>query len=357
MSTPDDGVGMPERDAVPASRGYRMPAEWTVHERCWMAWPCNAALWGSGLAAAREAYAEVAQTISRFEPVVMVARPEDAGEAEQLCGPEIEIMTLPIFDSWMRDMGPSFVVDRSGSVAGVDWGFNAWGNDEGRPQFELDTDDAIAAAVLERARAGRFRAPLILEGGSIHVDGEGTLITTEQCLLNRNRNPGLTREQIEDVLAGYLGVERIIWLGQGLEDDDTDGHVDNLACFARPGVVMAFACSDPEDPHHAIARENLARLRAACDANGRGLDLVEIEQPSPRRMANGRRLAMSYVNYYLPNGGVVVPGFDDPVRDANAVAVLREVFPDREVVQVPGIDIVRGGGNVHCITQQQPAGC
>lgn len=340
---------------MPVSDGYRMPAEWTEHERCWMAWPCNIGLWGAGLPAARKAYAEVARTIASFEPVVMVARPQDAAEAEQLCGPEIEVMPLPIFDSWMRDVGPTFLVDAAGSVAGVDWRFNAWGNDEEHPQSVLDTDDAIAAAVLQRAAVPRYRAPLVLEGGSIHVDGEGTLITTEQCLLNRNRNPELGREQIETILGSYLGVERFIWLGEGLEDDDTDGHVDNLACFASPGLVIALSCDDPQDPHFAVTRDNLARLRAARDAKGRALEIVEIEQPRPRRMPGGRRLAMSYVNYYLPNGAVIVPGFDDLERDANAVAVLREVFPGRDIVQVPGLDIVRGGGNVHCITQQQPA--
>jgi len=322
-----------------------------------MAWPCNLALWGDGLKAARYAYAEVARSIARFEPVFMVADPADRSNAAVLCGDSVTIVTFPLNDSWMRDTGPSFVVNDAGNVAGVDWAFNDYGNKENKPVDSYADSAALATRILERVGSRQFQAPLVLEGGSIHVDGEGTLLTSEQCLLNPNRNPNLSRQQIEEALCDYTGSKKVIWLGQGLLDDDTDGHVDNLACFVRPGTVMALTCNDPEDDNYSALQDNLARLRQAIDARGQPLEIMEVEQPEKRiNPVNGLRLAMSYINYYIANGAVIVPGFDQPDRDAAAVRALEQAFPEREVVQVPGQDIIPGGGNVHCITQQQPRG-
>lgn len=340
---------------TPAEAGFRMPPEWALHERCWMAWPCHLDLWGERLPAARRAFAQVARTIARFEPVTMLVCPQEVAEATRLCGPQVHIEVQPLTDSWMRDMGPSFVLGPQGELAGVDWQFNNWGNKEGYPQARIALDDAVAGSVLTRAGARGFEAPLVLEGGSIHVDGEGTVLTTEQCLLNPNRNPHLGREQIEAQLHAHLGTEHVVWLGEGLTDDLTDGHVDNIACFARPGVVVALTCSDPSDSNYAPLQDNLRRLARARDARGRALEVVTLEQPAPRWFADGRRIPLSYVNYYLANGAVIVPTFEDRQRDAAALATLAEVFPEREVVGVAGLDIVVGGGNVHCITQQQPA--
>jgi agmatine deiminase len=318
-----------------------------------MEWPCRGELWGEQIEAAREAYAEVAETVARFEPVTMIAKPKNVIEASLRLGKEknVTLLTLPHDDSWMRDNGPTFVVNAAGEVAGVDWRWNAWGN----KYPEHDRDAAIAEEVLKHLEMRRYEAPLVLEGGAVHTDGEGTLLTTESCLLNPNRNPGLGRADMEELLAAYLGIRRVIWLGAGLKDDDTDGHVDNLACFAKPGMVLALSCSDPADANHGALKDNLARLRGATDAQGRTLEVIEIEQPRPRYFADGRRMALSYINFYVANDAVIVPAFEDP-QDARAFEIISRAFPGREGVQVPALDIVYGGGGIHCITQQQPVG-
>jgi agmatine deiminase len=326
-----------------------MPAEWAPHERCWMAWPCRDDLWGDGLGAARAAYAEVAKAIAGFEPLTMLANSEDLEAAAAGCGGTVDCQSLPLDDSWMRDSGPTFVIDGRGGLAGVDWRFNAWG-DKFQP---YDQDALIAERLLERLAVRRYAAALVLEGGSIHVDGEGTLLTSEQCLLNPNRNPDLDRAGIEDMLRRYLGVKTFVWLGQGLDNDDTDGHVDNIACFVRPGVVMAATCDDPADPNHAILNDNLARLKRARDAKGRALEIIELPQPREARHLDGQRLALSYVNFYIANGGIVMESFGD-ANDAQAYEIVSKAFPDRKVVQVRAEAILAGGGGIHCITQQQP---
>ncbi|WP_299393095.1 agmatine deiminase [Pelagibius sp.] len=336
-------------ERTPVDGGFFMPAEWAPHERCWMAWPCRGSLWEEGLDKARDAYAAVARAIAGFEPVTMLANPSELEDARTRCGAEVDCLALPLDDSWMRDFGPSFLVDGKGCLAGVDWGFNAWGN-----RFHpYDQDALVAERVLAQLGVARYRAPLVLEGGSIHVDGEGTLLTSEECLLHPNRNPDLDRTAIEDLLRRYLGIEAFVWLGQGLDKDDTDGHVDNIACFVRPGVVMAVTCDDPADPNHAILRDNLARLAKAKDAKGRALEVIELPLPREARYLDGQRLSLSYVNYYIANGGVVMPSFGDP-QDPVALEIVAASFPGRKVAQVPAGDILVGGGGIHCITQQQP---
>ncbi|MCW2247153.1 agmatine deiminase [Azospirillum fermentarium] len=338
---------------TPAARGFRMPGEWVPHTRCWMAWPCRPETWPEGrFDAATQAYAEVARAIAEFEPVTMVCDPADVAEASLACGAGgsgIQILPVPLSDSWIRDTGPSFVTDGRGALAGVHWGFNAWGGN----YAECGKDREVGRLVLEHLGLERFRAPLVMEGGSFHVDGEGTLITTEQCLLNPNRNPHLSRDEIEQHLKDHLGVNTVIWLGEGYQDDETDGHIDEIACFARPGVVLALTTDDPADPNFKIFHDNLDRLSRARDAHGRALEVVTLPQPA-RRDENGMRLTLSYTNLYIANGGVVAPSFEDP-HDDEAFRILRKVFADREVIQVPALDIVRGGGGIHCITQQQPA--
>lgn len=333
----------------PADDGFFMPAEWAPHARCWMAWPCRDSLWEDGLDAARDAYAAVARAIAAFEPVTMLANEKDRADAAARCGAAVTCQALPLDDSWMRDSGPTFVIDGKGGIAGVDWRFNAWGE-----KFHpFDQDAQIAERLLAQLGVKRYAAPLVLEGGSIHVDGEGTLLTSEECLLHPNRNPDLDRAAIEDLLRHYLGVSAFVWLGQGLDKDDTDGHVDNIACFVRPGVVMAVTCDDPADPNHAILGDNLARLKKAHDAKGRALEVIELPLPREARHRDGQRLALSYVNYYIANGGIVMPSFDD-AHDALARDIVAKAFPDRKVTQVPALPILAGGGGIHCITQQQP---
>ncbi len=322
-----------------------------MHRRTWMCWPCRISAWGSpeGLARAKAATARVAAAVSTFEPVVMAARPQDASEAGDACGGTAEIFEIPLDDSWARDIGPTFL--GGGAQAGVAWRFNAWGG-KYRP---FENDAAFAAGVLERARTRVYRAPMVCEGGAIHVDGEGTLITTEQCLLNPNRNPKLDRHRVEETLAGFTGAERIVWLGGIFADDETDGHVDNLACFAAPGRVIVGIPASRSHPDWEVvgaARRQLAETR---DARGRTLQIVELPQPRKTRADwRGRLLVSSYVNFYFVNGGLVMPGFDDPA-DLPARAVLADCFPGRDIVQVDALDIVQGGGGIHCITQQEPA--
>jgi agmatine deiminase len=336
---------------TPAEAGFFMPAEWERHSRTWMAWPTRTELWGAKFADAQAAYADVAKAIARFEPVTMVANGVDIARVRAACGTAVEAVALPIDDSWMRDSGPSFLLDANGEVAGADWGFNAWGS-----KFPpWDKDAALAGRIIEHLSMRAFKTPFILEGGSIHVDGEGTVLTTEQCLLNPNRNVGHSRADIEAQLRAWLGASAVIWLGEGLENDHTDGHIDDIACFVRPGVVMAATCDDPSDPNHKPLNDNLQRLRAARDARGRALSIIEMPLPRRREVLGVGRLASSYVNFYIANGGIVAPSFDDP-RDQAAKAILQAAFPDHDVVMVPCLTIIEGGGSIHCITQQQPAG-
>jgi agmatine deiminase len=312
-----------------------------------MAWPCNHAIWHHGLETAQRNVAEVVRAILEFEPVSLLVRPEHREPAFQLCGSEVEYIDYPLDDSWMRDFGPTFVTDGSGGLAGVDWQFNGWG------KYPHDHDRDVARFILERLGLPRIEAPLVLEGGAIHVDGEGSVLVTEQCLLHPNRNPGLSRGEIEDRVLAHLGAGQMIWLGQGIADDDTDGHVDELACFVAPGTVLALVSSDRGDIDYAPLQDNLARLREASDSRGRPLEVVTVEQPAITRVG-GRRLSQSYINFYIANGGVIMPAFNDRRRDDAARAIVQSLFPDRIVRQLPAQELAVGGGNIHCITQQQP---
>ena len=340
-------------DPCPARDGYAMPAEWTQHLRTWMCWPCRTEAWGGpeGLLRAKQAYARVARAISTFEPVVMAVRPEEAPEVALACKGKVDTFEVRIDDSWARDTGPTFLTRRDGARAGVAWRFNAWGN-----KYHPYTDDrAFAARVIESAGVAGYDAPMICEGGAIHTDGEGTLITTEQCLLNPNRNPNLTQQQVEERLALFTGSRRIIWLGEGFSDHETDVHVDSIACFAGAGRVIVGVPASRRHPDYEPVIETIRRLGEARDAEGRVIEVVELAQPQKQRTdRQGRPLAASYVNFYLPNGGVVMPSFDD-ANDEGARAVLADCFPGRDILQVDALDIVAGGGGIHCITQQEPA--
>ncbi|WP_225764627.1 agmatine deiminase [Inquilinus sp. Marseille-Q2685] len=336
---------------VPASLGYVMPAEWEPHSRCWMAWPCRDEVWGEQMDAARTAYADVARAIAEFEPVTMVCNPADVAEASLTLGngTPIDVVSMEIDDSWLRDSGPTFLLDRNGHLAGAHWRFNAWGQ-----KYQPYSRDAVVAKrILKHVGARRFRAPFVLEGGAVHVDGEGTVLTTEQCLLNPNRNPDVTKAQVEQNLRDWLGVSTVIWLPEGLEDDETDGHVDEIACFVRPGVVLALSTDDKSDGNFDVLQTNLDILRSAKDAKGRPLQVIEVPQPA-RQEHKGKRLSLSYINFYIANGGVVMPAFD-VAEDERAFRIIRDAFPNRRVVQVHARDIFLGGGGIHCITQQQPA--
>jgi agmatine deiminase len=357
--------------STPAADGYRMPGEFEPHAGCWMAWPERPDNWRLGAKPAQHAYAAVAEAINASEPVTVAVSDAQFEHCRSLLSPSIRVVEVSTDDAWIRDMGPTFLVDGNGGRRGVDWHFNAWGGLSGGLYFPWDRDERVARKVLEIEGADRYRAPIVLEGGSIHVDGQGTVMSTEECLLNPNRNPELSREEIEQTLFEYLGATQMIWLGQGVYNDETNGHVDNLACFARPGVVLLTYCEDESDPQHAISRDAEERLEAATDARGRAIEVVRLPSPGPVTITAeeaegvdviagtlprraGDRLAASYANFYIATKRIVYPLLDERY-DEQAAEVLRDCFPEREVVGVPAREVLLGGGNIHCITQQVPA--
>lgn len=342
--------------STPRSEGFKMPPEWHQRAGTLMSWPVRAEAWLAGLEEAREGYSEVAAAIGEFEALTMVVRPELAAELRRRLGSAAEVWELPHDDSWLRDNGPTVVLDPSGAAAGVSWRFNAWG----RKYEPYDADDALAARILDRLGLRRFDAPLVLEGGSIHVDGEGTVLTTEECLLAPDRNPDLSKEDIEGYLRDYLGAEVVLWLDRGLWGDETDGHVDNLACFVRPGLVVMQTAADSDSPNYRNSRNNLDRLALMRDAAGRRLEVAALPEP-PSRSWGGESLTLSYINFYPVEGGLIVPlfgsdGSSDMRRaDDRALGILTDLYPGRKIVGIDGMKIIKGGGNVHCITQQLPA--
>ena len=359
--------------STPRADGYAMPAEWAAHSQTWMLWPERPDNWRLGAKPAQAAFAEVAKAIAGFEPVTVgVSAAQYTNATLQLDHPAIRVVEISSDDAWVRDTGPTFVTNGQGGLRGVDWSFNAWGGFAGGLYWPWQRDDQVADKILGLERCPRYRTEgFVLEGGAIHVDGEGTLITTAECLLNPNRNPHLQQPEIEQMLRDYLGVECIIWLPQGLYNDETDGHVDNFCCFVRPGEVLLAWTDDPEDANYARCQAALAVLEQAVDAQGRSLKVHRMPIPGPIHATEQEcagvdpvpgsqprspdiRLAGSYVNFLIVNGGIIAPSFDDP-QDAMARAVLEQVFPERRVVMVPGREILLGGGNIHCITQQQPA--
>jgi agmatine deiminase len=329
---------------TPRAAGLRLPAEWAPHERTLMAWPARFELWGTAWEQAKRDYAAIARAIAAFEPVLMVAPPGARADVRRRCGRGVDVVEIPIDDSWMRDSGPIVVSGADGRRGGVDFRFNGWGE-----KFTpYDRDDAMSSVLLERLGIERFEAPLVLEGGSITVDGDGTLIATEQCLLHPSRNPSLSRDQIERLLGEYLGVDVVVWIPNGLSQDrDTDGHVDNVAQFAGPGRVVAQAVPDPASPDHERMAANLERLRAA------GLEVITLDE-LPATDVRGAPGCCPYTNFYVCNDAVIVPVTEeDPDRDADALAAIGAAF-GREAVPAPGRLLAEGGGGVHCITQQVP---
>lgn len=358
-------------NSTPKQDGFRMPAEYEKHAGCWMLWPERPDNWRNGAKPAQRAFTSVAAAISQFEPVTVGVNQGQFQNARALLPSNIRVVEISSNDAWIRDTGPTFVIDDMGEIRGIDWEFNAWGGLNGGLYPVWDQDNLVAQKVLEIEQVDRYKASFILEGGAIHVDGQGTALVTEECLLNPNRNPSLSHGEIEQTLTDYLNVRQIIWLGRGVYLDETDGHIDNLACFIRPGVVALTWTDNQHDPQYDISCDALERLKQATDAQGRRLEVHKIHQPGPLYITQaesagvdssasshprqvGQRMAASYVNFYIANGGIVVPIFDDPY-DVAALQQLQALFPERKVIGVPGREILLGGGNIHCITQQQPA--
>jgi agmatine deiminase len=359
-------------NSLPRDDGFFMPAEFAQHAGTWMIWPQRPDNWRMGGKPAQKAFVEVATAIAQFEPGSMAVNQDQFSNARQMLPSNIRVVEISNNDAWMRDCGPTFVIDGKGNVRGIDWIFNAWGGLYNGLYFPWDLDEGVAPKVFEIERVDYYKAPIVLEGGSIHVDGEGTCITTAECLLSPGRNPELTQAQIESYLMDYLNVDKVLWIPRGVFHDETTGHVDNIACFLRPGVIALTWTDDKSDPQYEISAEAYDFLMSNVDAHERRFEIHKIHQPNPiiisPEEANGvdavegslpreagDRMAASYVNYYTCNGGAIIPTFDDP-HDQDALNTLQKLMPDRKVVGVPAREILLGGGNIHCITQQQPSG-
>jgi agmatine deiminase len=356
--------------SIPTSDGFRMPAEWERHEGCWMLWPERTDNWRDGAKPAQAAFAAVASAIAAGEPVTVGVSAAQFQNARARLPEVIRVVEITSNDAWIRDCGPTFLIDRKGRRRGIDWAFNAWGGLDGGLYFPWDRDDEVAPKVLEIERSDRYRTSFVLEGGAIHVDGRGTCLTTEECLLNPNRNGPVAKADVELMLRRYLGITTVIWLGKGVHLDETGGHVDELACFTAPGHVALTWTEDRRDPQYEISLDALRRLKAARDARDRPLKIHKIHQPGPLYMTAaeaagvdaragsrprraGDRLPASYINFYVANKCVVMPLYDKR-WDAAAARTLRRLFPGRRLIGVATREILLGGGNIHCITQQVP---
>lgn len=373
---------MLEKNFTPAADGFYMPGEYEPHDGCIVVWPQRPGSWSFGAVAACEAFTAVIRAIAESERVYVICGAKHWQTAEKYLADvqNVQLVELETDDSWARDIGPTFVV-RDGAqgreLRGVNWSFNAWGGAVDGLYPDYEQDDAFAARFAEKFGYTLYDAsPFVLEGGSIHCDGEGTALVTEACLLSAGRNPGLTKEQITEKLKTYLGVEKVLWLPRGIYNDETNEHVDNVCAFIRPGEVVLAWTDDENDPQYALSKASFDALMQMTDARGRklvvhklpvphvpvcitedevaGFDFVEGED---MREA-GERLAASYVNFYFSNASVIVPAFggENAASDAQAAELLTKLCPERKVVQLPARAILTGGGNIHCITQQIPKG-
>jgi len=325
-----------------------MPAEWEPHARCWMQWPERDDFIWADIARTQGAFARVAQTARRFEPLTMIVSPESLADAQAMCGDDVDYLVMDLDDSWARDSGPNFVKKGEQLAASI-YHFAAWGGKY--PHFRNDA--AVSHRVAEHLGVPTFTSNVFMEGGGINVDGEGTILTSETCILNENRNPGLSKAEAEQILCDSLGGEKVIWVPGDPADLETDGHIDGIACFVRPGVVLCEVAS-PDDPQRCKDLQgNLAALEQATDAAGRRLEIITIGEAQDADVTSDR-FCLSYINFYIANGGIVFPKYGVAADDV-AVEAIQSAFPDHEIACVDVNDIAIGGGGIHCITQQQPA--
>lgn len=335
-----------------------MPAEWEPHEATWLAWPHNEETWPGKIPEVRQIFLQMIEALTRHEKVqLLVENPEMRREVEDFLRhrpfnrKNLVFHFIPTVDAWIRDYGPNFICRTSREkreVAWVRWRFNAWGG-----KYEsLAQDDGVAEKLVSVIDQAVFRPELILEGGSIDANGLGSCLVTEQCLLNSNRNPSLSREAIEEILRDYLGFTNVIWLGEGIEGDDTDGHIDDIARFVNPTTVVAAIEKNPSDPNSLPLQENWKRLESARDQEGRKLTVIMLPMPG-RVEEDGFRLPVSYLNFYIANGVVLVPIFGHS-NDEVAQRILQKVFPSREVIGIRSEALVLGFGGIHCVTHEQP---
>jgi agmatine deiminase len=359
-------------DTLPLADGFTCPGEFETKSGCWLGWPERPDVWRNGGKPAQAVWVRIASAIAESDPVTVCASAGQWANARARLPASVRVIEMTTDDTWFRDTGPAWLVDDEARVRGVDFRFNAYGGFDGGIYFPWARDEQIAGKILEIERTDRYRCPLIAEMGGIQSDGQGTIVTTEQCLLNRNRNAHLGKEAVTRLLCDYLGAEQVIWLPRGCKFDETDGHIDDLACFAAPGRIVMQWTEDRSDPQWEIYQEAYGILSEARDARGRRLEIHKMQAPAPLVWTEeeaagldrgeaalprdaGTRICASYINYYVGNSVVVVPEFDDPA-DEPAKAKLHELFPDHRIVGIPGSrEILLGGGNVACITSPQYA--
>ena len=362
---------MKRLNTIPKNDGYRMPGEFEEHSGTYMIWPERPDNWRLGGKPAQHVFVEVANTIGKYEPITMCVSRAQYDNARHMLNDYVKVVEMSNDDSWMRDCGATFVIDDKGGKRAIDWTFNAWGGLVDGLYFPWDQDDKVAMKMSELEQVDRYRLDdFILEGGSIHVDGEGTVMTTEECLLSDGRNTHLSKEEIEKVLCDYLNCSKVLWIPNGIYNDETNGHVDNICNFVRPGVVVLAWTDDENDPQYDISKRAYEYLSNETDAKGRKLEIHKMYTPKPILISKeeslgvdavagtlprqeGDRLAASYVNYYTGNGFIAVPVFNDP-NDEKAINLLKELYPDRVIEPIYAREILLGGGNIHCITQQVP---
>ncbi|MEX2503136.1 MAG: agmatine deiminase family protein [Trueperaceae bacterium] len=348
---------MTEDRTTPRALGYRMPAERHPHAATWTGWPQDDALWEGQLEAVRREMTALVATLARFEPVMVLVPSNDAesdarARLRSAGAPAGRITFVPVVlnDVWLRDAGPLFVVGSDGRLAITDWRFDGWGG-----KYASDLDDRVPERIAERQGVRRFRFDTVLEGGAIEMGDDGTVLTTRSCLLDGVRNPDLTEADYEGVLREGLGATRVVWLHGGLVSDHTDGHVDTVARWAGTDGIVCVVPDDDDQANHETLHANLEQLRALRRVDGEPYRIVPLPLPADRSKRGGVRPARSYANFCLVNGGMIVPTYDDP-RDEEALAILRDAFPEREVVGLPATALVTGGGAFHCVTQHQPEG-
>jgi agmatine deiminase len=344
---------------TPAELGFRMPAEWHPHHSTWLTWPKDPETWPGRVPEVEEIYVQMIAALTAHEYVDLLVDDQDTEQlVRERCSPgsgaKIRFHHIETVDSWIRDYGPNFLIGSTGEGAFNDWIFNAWGN----KYEELKLDDSIPRRLEPILKLRRFFPGIVMEGGSIEVNGAGCVLTTEQCLLNKNRNPGLSRNEIEQYLKDYLGVTRVLWLGEGIVGDDTDGHIDDIARFVAPNMIVCALEDDPNDANYELLHDNLARLKSMTDVAGRPFRIVTLPMPgvvggTSTSSRNLDRLPASYANFYIANNVVLAPVFGH-ANDTRAVETLQRVFPDRGVVPINCEPLVWGMGTIHCVTQQQP---
>lgn len=359
-------------NSTPKKDGFYFPGEFSPHKACWLMYPERTDIYPFEAKQVQETYLELVTKISKFEKVCLCVSEKAYSHVKKIFPTNVRIIEMPSDGNWLRDTGPTFLINKDGLNRGVDWEFNAWGGFNGGCYSPWDKDNEVAKRILEIENIDIYKSALFLEGGAILSDGEGTLLTTEETLLNPNRNPNYSKEEVEDILKEYLNVEKVIWIKRGIYLDEAGGHIDGICCFMKPGVVALTWTDDKTDPQYEISVEAFETLSSEADAKGRKLKIHKIHQPTPQYITKeesetiikvegtvsreaGERLPATYVNFYFANNSIIMPIFNDPKFDNLAIQQFKAICPEREIVTIQSRSILLGGGNIHCMTQQQPA--